>query len=274
MSAARSSAQAKATATMSLVESVGAQVLDSYSSLKKNGLKTWGVDLVRSARQVVGSNVSALRARTIRSVSDVAVGLQNNAKAARDVAGLRALALKKRAGGAVTDIRERAKAGADFAQGKAQDLKKKTGEVVSQKSFQATAASSMSGAVVVGTGAGVSGLVAGGCAGAVAGLPFALFTFGMSVPLGAALGGSAGLVTGAAAGATAGAVGGGAVGYGTYAKWDDISAAGKSVAGKACDGRDNVKAAASRSLDYARAAASAARARITGADTGSTPNMD
>jgi len=232
------------------------------------------VDLVRSARQVVGSNISALQSRTRRAVTDIAVGLQNNAKAAREVAGLRALALKERAGGVVTDARERASAGAGFAQSKAQDLRKKTGEVVSQKSFQATAASSVSGAVVVGTGAGVSGLVAGGCAGAVAGLPFALFTFGMSVPLGAALGGSAGLVTGAAAGATAGAVGGGAVGYGTYAKWDGISAAGKTVAGKACDGRDHMKAAASRSMGYARAAASAARARITGADTGSTPNMD
>ncbi|CAE7650892.1 unnamed protein product, partial [Symbiodinium pilosum] len=64
---------------------------------------------------------------------------------------------------------------------------------------------------------------AGSLVGGAIGILPALFTFGLSIPVGAAIGGGAGLAVGAAAGATAGAVSGGAAGYGAYAKRGQIS---------------------------------------------------
>eukprot|EP00445_Apocalathium_hangoei_P038092 CAMPEP_0203955456 /NCGR_PEP_ID=MMETSP0359-20131031/88085_1 /ASSEMBLY_ACC=CAM_ASM_000338 /TAXON_ID=268821 /ORGANISM="Scrippsiella Hangoei, Strain SHTV-5" /LENGTH=188 /DNA_ID=CAMNT_0050889075 /DNA_START=32 /DNA_END=595 /DNA_ORIENTATION=+ len=58
----------------------------------------------------------------------------------------------------------------------------KAKELVAQKSFQTTAASV--GAVPVGAAGGAAGLATGGALGAMAGLPFALFTFGLSIPIG------------------------------------------------------------------------------------------
>jgi len=68
------------------------------------------------------------------------------------------------------------------------------------------------GAVIGCVGGGTTGSVAGGAVGLVP----ALFTFGLSIPVGAAVG----MCLGAAAGGTAGAAGGGSIGYGgfTYRK--------------------------------------------------------
>mmetsp|Transcript_46437 Transcript_46437/g.83851 ORF Transcript_46437/g.83851 Transcript_46437/m.83851 type:complete len:80 (-) Transcript_46437:28-267(-) len=53
--------------------------------------------------------------------------------------------------------------------------------------------------------------------GAAVGIVPAVFTFGLSIPVGAMLGGGAGCVTGAATGAGTGLAAGTAVGYGGYA---------------------------------------------------------
>lgn len=79
---------------------------------------------------------------------------------------------------------------------------------------QVTLLSAFGGAAVGSTGGGALGLIAGGSFGAAVGLIPAIFTFGVSVPLGAAVGGTCGLLTGAAAGGTAGLVSGGFVGHG------------------------------------------------------------
>merc|ERR1719240_1190418 len=76
------------------------------------------------------------------------------------------------------------------------------------------AASTAGGAVLGGAGGGAAGLASGGIVGAACGVPFALFTFGLSVPVGAAIGGSVGACVGATAGGAAGAVGGSAAGVG------------------------------------------------------------
>merc|ERR1719237_817694 len=68
----------------------------------------------------------------------------------------------------------------------------------------------------MGAAGGSAGLMAGGAAGAAVGLVPALFTFGLSIPVCAAIGSSAGACLGTAAGGTTGLVGGGAVGYGAY----------------------------------------------------------
>jgi len=120
-------------------------------------------------------------------------------------------------------------------------------------------ASTASGAALGGTGGGVAGLATGAVAGAAAGLPLALFTFGLSVPVGAAIGGSAGVAVGATVGGTAGAVSGAAVGYG-YEQRDQINAGLDSAKARAAACTNYVKETAISSKD-----AMAAKLRRTSA---------
>merc|ERR1719231_1708571 len=62
--------------------------------------------------------------------------------------------------------------------------------------------------VVLGTAGGAAGTVTGGVAGAAVGMPAALFTFGLSVPVCAAVGSGVGLCTGVVVGGSAGAAAG------------------------------------------------------------------
>merc|ERR1712003_193278 len=64
----------------------------------------------------------------------------------------------------------------------------------------------------------------GGVVGAAVGLPAALFTFGLSIPVCAVVGATVGGTTGATVGGTTGAVGGGATGYYGYKHKDSIKA--------------------------------------------------
>lgn len=93
----------------------------------------------------------------------------------------------------------------------------KTTEIDFERRIHSAAATGAGGAVVAGLwGAGV-GALAGGAVGAGIGLLPALFTFGLSIPLGAAIGAGCGMTAG---GATVGGLGfvcAGAVGYRTYA---------------------------------------------------------
>merc|ERR1712151_1383607 len=61
-----------------------------------------------------------------------------------------------------------------------------------------------------------------GVVGAVVGLPAAIFTFGLSIPVCAVVGSAVGGGTGATVGGTTGAVGGGAAGYYGYKHKDNI----------------------------------------------------
>lgn len=104
----------------------------------------------------------------------------------------------------------------------AQLTKNRSFEIVADRSVQVAAASGLGGAVVVGTaGAGV-GLFAGGTVGAAIGLPLALFTLGLSIPVGSAIGGGCGLAFGSAFGGSFGFVGAGIAGYGAHVKRAEI----------------------------------------------------
>lgn len=94
--------------------------------------------------------------------------------------------------------------------------------MVADKRVQVTAASAAGGAVVAGVGGGAVGLASGGAIGAAVGIVPAFFTFGLSIPVGAALGAATGLGVGTAVGGTAGLVGGGAAGYGAYGYKEQI----------------------------------------------------
>merc|ERR1711879_265909 len=73
--------------------------------------------------------------------------------------------------------------------------------------------------------------------GAAIGVVPALFTFGLSIPVGAVIGGGLGLC----AGSSTGAVGGGAVGYYGYKYQSEIKSTALSLKGKACLKANQVK---------------------------------
>jgi hypothetical protein len=69
------------------------------------------------------------------------------------------------------------------------------------------------GGIGCGTSTGAGGLLAGGTVGAACGVLGAPFSFGMTIPVGAAIGGFAGLVSGTTVGGTVGVVNGASIGY-------------------------------------------------------------
>jgi len=156
---------------------------------------------------------------------------------------------------------ESATEAAKVAQTKAAELKGQAHSVAMDRKFQVSAASAASGAVALGASGGATGLAAGGAFGAAIGLVPALFTFGLSVPIGAAIGGGAGLVVGTAVGGTIGAVGGGAAGYGAYSKKDDFSEAAQRVKVKAAETMQQVRGSSTAAYDRAREAADTAKAQ-------------
>eukprot|EP00929_Paragymnodinium_shiwhaense_P001694 TRINITY_DN101929_c0_g1_i1.p1 TRINITY_DN101929_c0_g1~~TRINITY_DN101929_c0_g1_i1.p1 ORF type:complete len:327 (+),score=70.61 TRINITY_DN101929_c0_g1_i1:91-1071(+) len=124
--------------------------------------------------------------------------------------------------------------------------------------FQVTSASAAAGAVMGSTFGGCAGLFTG----AAAGLVPAIFTFGLSIPVGATVG----LCTGAVGGATVGAVGGGVTGYNGYTHRKELS-----------DGAQRTWKTARNSVEYVKmkAADSAAQVRssvkaLVGGGTGGT----
>lgn len=89
-----------------------------------------------------------------------------------------------------------------------------TSSSTNQVKLRVTAASAAVGAVATGTAGGIGGGVIGSAAGAAIGVVPAFFTFGLSIPVFAAIGGSIGGCAGTVVGGSVGAVGGGAAGYG------------------------------------------------------------
>jgi len=90
----------------------------------------------------------------------------------------------------------------------------------------------------------------GGAIGAAVGVIPAFFTFGLSIPIGAAIGGGTGLVVGTAGGATVGAVGGGAAGYGVETHKKEIQSGVNQALAKANAAREAVKENASAAREF------------------------
>lgn len=88
---------------------------------------------------------------------------------------------------------------------------------------QATVVCAAGSAVVLGGLGGAAGTLTGGVLGASAALPAAVFTLGLSVPVGILVGSSTGLCVGTTIGGTVGFLGGGAIGYGLHSKTSDTS---------------------------------------------------
>jgi hypothetical protein len=97
---------------------------------------------------------------------------------------------------------------ATLIQAKVQKLMVKPKALVNDPKFQCTTAGAAAGTLVCGATGGSAGTLIGAAVGVVP----ALFTFGLSIPAGAAIGGGIGLC----AGGSVGVVGGGAAGYAGY----------------------------------------------------------
>lgn len=106
---------------------------------------------------------------------------------------------------------------------RARELAERAKYLALDKKVQATTVSAASGAMIMGTGGGVAGFLGGGAIGMAIGIVPAMFTFGLSIPIGAAVGSGWGLAVGTATGGAAGLVTGGATGYGVYTRRDEIS---------------------------------------------------
>merc|ERR1712217_811533 len=109
-------------------------------------------------------------------------------------------------------------------------------------------ASAVGGAATLGTAGGVTGLVAGGTVGAAVGVPAALFTFGLSIPVCATVGAVVGGGTGATVCGTTGLVGGGTAGYLGYAHKEEIKSGTTGVINKVGEYKDCGKAKVSDSV--------------------------
>lgn len=86
-------------------------------------------------------------------------------------------------------------------------------EAIPDARLRVAAASAAGGAMALGLSGGAVGGVAGGFFGGAVGILPAFFTFGMSIPICAAVGSGAGFCSGLAVGGTTGLVSGGAAGY-------------------------------------------------------------
>lgn len=106
---------------------------------------------------------------------------------------------------------EKAAHTAQFAQAQLRAALEKSKAIAADKPIASSAAS---GAMMVGASGGALGLVSGSLVGAACGVPLALFSFGLSIPIGACIGGGTGAAIGTTAGGAAGAAAGGAAGYG------------------------------------------------------------
>jgi len=102
---------------------------------------------------------------------------------------------------------EKARATADFVK-----------TAASNRHVQVSTAGAGFGAAALGTAGAASGACVGGTVGALVGLVPAVFTFGLSIPIGAAVGGSTGLFVGGAAGCSLGFAGGGSVAFLAYSQ--------------------------------------------------------
>jgi len=137
-----------------------------------------------------------------------------------------------------------------------------------------TAASAATGAAALGVAGGAVGATTGGIVGGTFGIVPALFTFGLSIPIGAAAGSVIGLCVGTTVGGATGLVGGGTVGYGVYLKREEIQSCAMETASRLGVYVEHVQARAWASKEFAKEQASTAaasfRSRIAG--TGGSPS--
>jgi hypothetical protein len=128
--------------------------------------------------------------------------------------------------------------------------------IASDETLRLTAKSAARGAAAFGvSGAGV-GFVSAGTVGAAVGCVFAVFTAGLSIPIGVAVGSGAGLCIGTTVGSTVGFFGGAARGY-------DLQIHGAEVASKIGAWKNFVQELAVSSASYVTRTQTGGRAKTS-----------
>lgn len=236
----------------------------SYAKLRKDGVRTWSRDNIQLAREYVALSIASIDSAARSSYRNArATGLAFIASTRKSITDR----IQETVDGAKARVaagRAKALKTVDSAKAKASEARDKAHAFAKNDHVRATAVGVAGGATTLGTTGAATGLCAGTVVGAAVGVVPALFTFGLSIPVGAALGGGAGLFMGTAVGATAGALSGGAAGYGAYAKRGEIQELRTKTVSRISSGVDVVKGKAAASADYIKDKASAARARVVG----------
>uniref|UniRef100_A0A7S4VYK8 Uncharacterized protein n=1 Tax=Alexandrium monilatum TaxID=311494 RepID=A0A7S4VYK8_9DINO len=128
-------------------------------------------------------------------------------------------------------VRETAHASVDRTRVRAKAVGDAVTGAAADRCVQVTATSAGAGALALGTAGAASGAMVGGATGVLVGLVPALFTFGLSIPVGAVVGAGAGVCAGGAAGTAVGFAGGGVAGCLSYRCRDVPGAVLRSVRG-------------------------------------------
>jgi len=155
----------------------------------------------------------------------------------------------------VRDASEKVKKAAVVARNKAssfaerrkirsRDLSNAAHSIAMDPKIQVAMATAAGSAVVLGTAGGATGAIAGGTVGAAVGLVPAVFTFGLSIPAGAAIGCNLGLAAGAVIAGSVGFFGGGAVGYHGYSCRNQIRGSASTWMGRVIDCSNTAKSKA------------------------------
>lgn len=266
-----SSVKSTSTAVYSTIVTKYASAVTTLRSIV-SGTKETFLGYVQSVRSRVDSTTTAVVAKASAIAAEaqtlvlnyIPTPVKTRSIAAYDYIVATTLATKQRALGKAAAAKESAHAFATAARVKAVEVRTAVSEFAAKPKVQTTAASAVGGAAAFGVAGGAAGLSTGAAIGAAVGVVPALFTFGLSIPIGAVIGGGAGACIGTAVGGTAGFVTGGVVGY----KKDEIKSGAGSVLGKASDCAGYVKDTAKSSTDYVKAQAQVVRARIVGGTGG------
>lgn len=144
-----------------------------------------------------------------------------------------------------------------------QDLKTRIVTMTKTPQFKTITIVSAGGAVTLSAVGGAFGCATGIVTGSLVGVVPALFTFGLSIPVGATVGGTAGLVIGATAGGATGAAGGGVAGFGGHRYRKEIGAGVLTIKKSAnggvrsvkifvCDTQKAAKVQATKQIEFAR----------------------
>lgn len=149
---------------------------------------------------------------------------------------------------AVSSAKVRSRGVIDSAMVRTMDIYGSSKAVATDKRTQLAAA----GAFVGVSAGGAAGLSAGTTVGAACGLPFAVFTFGLSVPIGATIGGGAGACVGAATGGAVGLIGGGIAGHSSHQR-AEIKQSILHAFGRVSDSKDYMREKAASSVAFVKA---------------------
>jgi len=122
-------------------------------------------------------------------------------------------------------IQDTASSVRQFARCKARVLNSKVNVSLTDQSMKVTAVGAVGGAATMAVGGGGVGLASGAVVGAACGVVPAVFTFGLSIPIGAAIGGAAGLCAGVVGGGAVGLVGGAATARSVHRHREEVQVA-------------------------------------------------